>query len=274
MDSTQILFCDFDGTLFSKDKRIATKDITILRQLNDQGVIRVIATGRSYYSIRKVIPEEFPVDYIILSSGAGIMDWRTKKLLKAGTIKGRLADQIIGRLLKNDIPFFVQDPLPNNHYGYFFLNQNHNPDFVRRLNLYPEELMPIEKRKPQSAASQFVLVHQNPAFIESLLNDWQSEIHFIKATSPIDHKTIWLEIFPAGVSKAKAAAYLSQYLHIPQSTTLAIGNDFNDLDLLEWAAKSFVMPDSPKVLLDRFQVLMPKDGSILSVLFWSTFNKK
>ena len=269
MQSTKILFCDFDGTLFSKDKRIASNDIKILRHLNDLDIIRVIATGRSYFSIRKVIPEDFPIDYIILSSGAGIMDWKAKRLLKTETIKGVLADQIIDRLLKNDIPFFVQDPLPNNHLGYFFLNQNHNPDFVRRLNLYPDELKPIAKRKAQSDASQFVLIRQNPSKIEELLRDRLAEIHFVKATSPIDHKTIWLEIFPHGVSKARAAAYLCDHLNIHPSASMAVGNDFNDLDLLQWAARSFVMPDSPQLLLQKFPVLKLRDDSVLASLNFS-----
>ncbi len=35
--------------------------------------------------------------------------------------------------------------------------------------------------------------------------------------------------------------------------TMAIGNDYNDLDLLDWAAQSFVVDNAPVDLKCRFQ---------------------
>ncbi len=263
----KILFSDFDGTLFSKSKSISETDIQILQQMGLLGIVRVIATGRSFFSIRKVIPETFPIDYIILSSGAGIMKWQTKQLLQISSISGELTDALCSLLIKSDMPFFVQNPLPENHVGYYYLNRNQNPDFKRRLNLYRNFMEPIEKRRPGQTASQFILIHRNEQEIKNLLKPFTSHLHLIKATSPLDHKTLWLEIFPSRISKASAAQWLMQYLNIRNEKSLAIGNDFNDLDLLHWASKAYVMPDSPKLLLDRFPVLTLNNGSVLSALF-------
>jgi hypothetical protein len=45
---------------------------------------------------------------------------------------------------------------------------------------------------------------------------------------------------------------------------MAIGNDYNDLDLLHWAAQSFVVQRSPRELLDQFEVVESADGSDFS----------
>lgn len=264
----KVLFTDFDGTLFSKTKSISDVDVRILRELGQRGVIRVIATGRSYFSIRKVIPADFPIDFVILSSGAGIMEWSTKQLLKTFSFSAELSAAITAFLVKHGVPFFRQNPLPYNHGGYYFLNHTQNADFKRRLNLYRKYLKPIEENPDHQTASQFIIMEQEEN-IRNLLGSLLSQIHLIRATSPLDHKTIWLEIFPKAVSKAHGAQWLLDRLGILRKESLAIGNDFNDLDLLHWAENAFVMPDAPLQLRKLFPVLTLKDGSILSPLFSS-----
>ena len=51
---------------------------------------------------------------------------------------------------------------------------------------------------------------------------------------------------------------------------MAVGNDYNDLDLLRWAARSFVVKDSPIELLSLFPVVQSGDESDFSeaVALW------
>ena len=86
----------------------------------------------------------------------------------------------------------------------------------------------------------------------------KSEIHFlqvIRATSPLDHKSIWLEIFPKGVSKGHAANRLCNFLQIKRHNTIGIGNDYNDIDLLDWTARSFAVANSPKELKQKYETV-------------------
>jgi len=74
---------DLDGTLFQRDRRPSPRNLRTLVKLGRRGRLRVIATGRNLFSARKVLPLDFPVDYLLFSSGAGIMDWPAQKLLRA-----------------------------------------------------------------------------------------------------------------------------------------------------------------------------------------------
>ena len=71
------------------DIALMSNDLTRLRylvELGRRGRLRVIATGRNLFSARKVLPPDFPVDYVLFSSGAGIMDWPAQRLLRSVTM--------------------------------------------------------------------------------------------------------------------------------------------------------------------------------------------
>lgn len=55
-------------------------------RLLQHNVVRVAVTGRSLYAVRKVIAPKYPLDYVVFSSGAGVMCWRTQKLLEEHNI--------------------------------------------------------------------------------------------------------------------------------------------------------------------------------------------
>jgi hydroxymethylpyrimidine pyrophosphatase-like HAD family hydrolase len=74
----------------------------------------------------------------------------------------------------------------------------------------------------------------------------------IRTTSPIDGESTWIEIFPPSVSKARAAEWIAAREGIESSRTLAIGNDYNDLDLLDWAPAGYLVANAPDDLKTRF----------------------
>ena len=63
-----------------------------------------------------------------------------------------------------------------------------------------------------------------------------------------------MEVFPNGVSKGHSAEWLCKKLGIEQTQTISIGNDYNDIELLEWTAQSYVVENSPEQLKKRFLI--------------------
>lgn len=257
-----MLLLDFDGTLFQTGKFIATQDVRRLMELEGQ-LVRVIATGRSLYSLKKVIDDTFPLDYLIFSTGAGIMDWSTQKIIRASQIPGPLVDQIIDILRASKHSFFVHRSLPDNHYFYYYLGPSLPADFERRFDLYRDFAQPLEKRQKGEAASQILVITNQMVQVEKELQKIRQKINVIRTTSPLDGHSVWLEIFDRGTNKALAAQWLSRRLNILPENTIAIGNDFNDLDLLHWAGKAFVVDSAPEALKKQFNVLNTSESGIL-----------
>jgi HAD superfamily hydrolase (TIGR01484 family) len=59
----------------------------------------------------------------------------------------------------------------------------------------------------------------------------------------------WLDLVPATVSKASGAAALAEWLGVAPADVMAIGDDYNDIDLLRWAGRGVAMGGAPDAVL-------------------------
>ena len=80
-DKPKIVFTDLDGTLLNSSSQLSPRNRDMLYQLGEQNILRVVATGRSLFSARRVLTMDFPIDYLVFSTGAGIIDWKKQHIL-------------------------------------------------------------------------------------------------------------------------------------------------------------------------------------------------
>ena len=251
----KIVVTDLDGTLLPSQGSISKTNYDTLLQLKDQEITRVIATGRTLYSAMAVLPEDFPIDYLIFSSGAGIMKWETKELIYSQQIEAAEVQDLSEILIDHEIDFMILDPIPLNHQFWYYQSGNKNPDFDRRLALYKQFATPVgQLSDTKRDACQILAILPNKVDWFEELKTKFTNIKIIRATSPLDHESIWMEIFPEHISKGHGCQWLCDKLQIKASESFVIGNDYNDIDLLEWGEHSFVVANAPKELKAKYQV--------------------
>lgn len=251
----KMVITDLDGTLLNPQQQVSDDDFRSLQFLGKSKICRVIATGRSIFSLNKVIPPDFPIDYLIFSSGSGILDWNTKEMLYSQSLKSDEAVIIAKCLKKMNLDFMIQKPIPDNHYFVYHQTPNANSDFFRRIESYVQFASPLPSDlKEFGDAGQFVVIIQKDVSIYERIKENLSQFQVIRSTSPLDGKSIWIEIFPKAVSKGSAAAWLCQRLGCDPAAVVAIGNDFNDIDLLNWSKHSFVVENAPPELKQKFEI--------------------
>ena len=155
----------------------------------------------------------------------------------------------------NRLDFMIHRTIPDNHMFSYFRSNGGNDDFERRLKLYSRFAVPLnEATDGFGPAAQLLAVVPNRsshAVLEKVRSEL-SDYSVIRTTSPLDGKATWIEIFPTVVSKSQTAAWLAQELKIDKRKIVSVGNDYNDLDLLEWTAKSYVVDNAPADLKNRF----------------------
>ncbi len=250
----KIVFTDLDRTLLRNDNTFSARNLAALKNLKEKGIITVIATGRNIFSTRKVLDVDIPFDFLMFSSGCGIMDWNLQEMIYENHLKEDEVKKVLQVLLTHKVDFMLHENIPENHrFQYKRVNRN-NFDFERRIELY-EPFVRVLENTPRKA-SQFVVIL--PPDSDEKFEDIKKEIDFLKvirATSPLDHESIWLEVFPNNVSKGHSAEWLCKKLGIAQLFTFGIGNDFNDIDLLEWTAQSYVVENSPKELKKKYNII-------------------
>ena len=249
----KIVISDFDGTLFSPHTLYHPLDVDILHRLGKANILRIIATGRSMYSLRKVLPNDFPVDYIIFSSGAGILEWKSQNILYSELLHPAEVKEITAKLYRYEFDFMLHDPIPHNHRFSYYLHDEMHPDFERRLKLYAPYAERIYSSPIEREATQAIVINTDGTYAQQVIGRILNHFNVIRTTSPLDGQTRWIEIFPKNVSKAKAAEWLCTYLNISIDSTLAVGNDYNDQQLLDWAAISFITETAPNELKDKYR---------------------
>ncbi|PIE36310.1 hypothetical protein CSA56_00640 [candidate division KSB3 bacterium] len=258
LSSQRMVITDLDGTLLSSDRTVSLCDLTTLKSLETQGIIRVIATGRSLYSAYRVLPKDFPIDYLVFSSGAGIVDWIRQELLLSCHLLRQEIEETTALLLQHGLDFMIHQAIPDNHHFWYHSTGQHNPDFIRRCDLYRDFASPFhESILPLEQACQFLTIEpeKNATPTYQMLKSSLPSLHVIRTTSPLDGTSSWFEIFPKSVSKASASEWLARRHRIAPANTLGLGNDYNDIEILQWAGQSFVVANAPHDLKESYPVV-------------------
>ena len=272
-----IILTDFDGTLFNRERYITDENYSALKEAREAGYITAIDTGRSLYSFKRVAKQlSRPIgdyfDYLIFSSGAGIIKFSDDSLFEADNLSPPEANEAAALLFKQGIDFMIQREVPDNHFFvYVKSNGAINPDFYRRINIYQDFARPLDPADGDSelerieqvcfeGVSQLVAVippsggddDKYAAELMEYLRHRLADYTIIRTTSPIDHRSLWIEVFNCDVSKSKTAARLTEKFGLDASSALAIGNDFNDEDMLRWAGTSRTVDEAPPQLKNCF----------------------
>lgn len=261
-----MFICDFDGTLLTDDRRIRGRDLDTLAGLRAAGVVTVVATGRSLYSFRRALKhmgldtKDLPLDYLIFSTGAGIMAWPGGDLIRSYAIPKEGVLEISACFDRLGFDYMIHKAIPDTSYFLFKYRSGDNADFARRIALYPGFGTPLGTGTKVYDQSTEVLAIIPGGFSLGQLDALRSELSgfsVIQATSPLDHNSSWIEVFPLGVSKSAAARWLARHCEVDREMVTAVGNDYNDEDLLMWAGQGFLMDNSPDALRNKF----PSSGS-------------
>lgn len=251
----KMVITDLDGTLLNDNREVSLTDLKSLYWLGENNILRVIATGRNFYSLNKVIKPSFPIDYLIFSSGAGIYDWKNRRLLHSEKIDKKEVKEIAQILIDHRIDFMVHKTIPDNHHFLFHRVSEINPDFERRIEVYKEFATPLNPNlENYNDACQIIAVLPNNIELFKELTTKFTDLKIIRTTSPLDGESIWMEIFPEHVSKGQAIDWLCKKLKISADKTISVGNDYNDIDMLEFTGHSYVVANAPADLQKKFPV--------------------
>ncbi len=251
----EMVVTDLDGTLLNNCAKVSLQDMKTLYRLGEKGIVRVIATGRNFFSLSKVIKDKFPIDYIIFSSGAGVYDWREKKLMHSQYLPDFEVKQIAQILINHSVDFMIHEVIPENHKFVYHFSGNHNPDFERRISVYKDFAQPLDpKTETYKHACQILAVFPNDVTLFEQIKQKFDDIKIIRTTSPLDGDSIWMEIFPNTVSKGHGIEWLCNHLKINHQHTISIGNDFNDIDMLEYTYEKYIVSNAPDELKAVFPV--------------------
>jgi hydroxymethylpyrimidine pyrophosphatase-like HAD family hydrolase len=249
-------FCDLDGTLAQSSGHISPQDKEVFEKLKDNNILRVIVTGRSPYSADKVIDSSFPIDYLVCSTGCAVFKWPERKLIEKHGLTEKEVNIAADAFRKRKIDFMVLDEVPQNHRFSAYIFDKVHPDMQRRIDLYDGYVKRTKYHSPvKGSACQLIgVVSEENNLIAEIASELKG-MKVLRATSPLDGKSVWIEIYPKHVSKGSVAEKLCRTHKISFDKTAGIGNDYNDIDLLEFVRNPYVVSNAPQNMQLKYRTV-------------------
>ncbi len=256
-----LFITDFDGTLLNDEKKIALEDLETLSCLRKKNIITAIATGRSLYSFQRALKQinldvrKLGVDYLIFSTGAGIMEFPGGTIIQSFSILKSDIKKIIAYFDGGKFDYLIHKAIPDTPYFLYKSHGRENQDFQNRIQLYKEFSTPLDNGQDLfETATQVLAIIPGKAgvsLVKTIAADL-SAYSVIHATSPLDHRSSWIEVFHKQVSKSLAASWLAKMLNIARENVVSVGNDYNDQDLLEWSGKGYIVANAARDMIPEF----------------------
>ena len=274
----KLFITDLDGTLMTDDKTICPRDLMALERLRRNGIITAVATGRSAHSLEKALKAIglgkgqgiFPVDYVFFSTGAGIMEFPGRDIIFQKSLSLSDVKKISAYCDLKKLDYMIHRAIPHTREFLYRSHGSPNPDFKARLALHSGDGLPLlnDNIHRIDPATQVLAIIPHGAVdasgIDTIKKDL-SDFSVIQATSPLDHQSVWIEVFHKEVSKSKAASFLAEKLSMDRRNIISIGNDYNDEDLLGWSGKGYVVENAPERLRQDYETVGSNNESGVSM---------
>lgn len=242
-----ILF-DLDGTLLTDDKKIGQEDIERLGCFIQEGHHLAVATGRRYFSAREILNRYGIKMPIIANNGAVIRD-QDDRLIFQKALDMNLIEKIIEA--SRDFPVCPVFHIDGFHkdYDMVYHAKNFNSDLLDYLEDEPIRVLKIDNYLDLKDEEVLSTIYFGR---DDILEDFQEKLqeHYPNSLSMhilrnLDQHVGILEIMPHQVNKFFGAQIMAQRLHKGPCDMITIGDDVNDLVLIQNARVGIAMANGP-----------------------------
>lgn len=233
MDNRKILFSDLDGTLLTDKKKISKKNIEAIQQLLHEGHYFVVATGGPVASGRKVVKKlglTKPGCYMIAFNGAVLYDCAADRILLKRSLPIEYVQELFERAEKENI------------YAQTYLDSDIvTPGHTKELDFYMKN---SGMRTYKLSKKIYDVLEEEPQKVLLISLDDEKKLETFQKDnmkwekgkcSSFFSSSEYLEYCPMGVSKGFGMEYLAQLLNIPFANTIAVGDERNDIPMIQTA---------------------------------------
>ena len=251
--SIRAAIIDIDGTLLRSDGTISVRTRRAVAGSISRGVKIVLATGRGFRAASPIAKDLGVSAPLILHNGALVRDWLTGDLLVHQHLAADLARIAARIILRHECQLIVYgNALQGERIlaGPAELDSAPAARYLARngatLTRQPVADFPIVDDPIQ------LLVLDYPEKAEPLATALQSpRWRTVTSVTTSTPGARLVEVMHADCSKSAAARWLAKSWDIHLSSVLAVGDNFNDLDLLESAGIGVAMGNAPAELQER-----------------------
>ena len=230
---------DLDDTLLGADHQLSAGNEAAIRAVIAQGVIVLIASGRMFASS---LPTALKLNLdtpIVCYNGAMVKHPITKEVWFENSVPAETASDAMNFCRERGLQlnFYYEDVL-------------RSAARTPWLELYlhrtssPYELTPNFYEVFKSASPTKLIIVDDPAVIDRLLPElterYRDRLFVTKSNAE------YLELLPLGANKGSALAKVAERYGVSAEQSVAFGDSWNDISMLEWAGLGIAVSNAKK----------------------------
>lgn len=263
----QLLVVDIDGTIAGESNSISKPVKQAIVAARSRGTHVAIATGRMYRSALRFHEEIGSSLPLVAYQGAWIQDPATQKIHRHLPVSREMAQKLLN--------YFEQPELRSLLSVHFYINdQLYVRELTRESEIYAERsgITAIPVGDLRSVLSQeptkVLALCDDTDIIEQLLGNLRrqytpAELYLTKSVAT------FFEATNPFVNKGAGVRYLAEdLLGLHRANVMTIGDNFNDLEMLEYAGIGVAMGNAPAAVQAIAQWVAPtveQDGAAVAI---------
>ena len=257
-----LIALDLDGTILNDQFQISPRVLNALQAAVKRGVRVTIATGRPVEVTRpfvKLVGVNAPA---ISMQGGVIYDFATETTLRELTLPHDLACALTELEAQHpawQVVVYGDDAL-------YVSSIRYAPDFYAallgaNLQVHADLCAAINRRDPQKVL--YIIPPQDAPLAVSELNHIVGDRAMV-----VQSHALFVEVNPLDAHKGAGLARLAADLGIPREQVMAIGDQDNDVTMLEWAGLGVVMSNgsvASKLVANWIAPSITDDGAAVAI---------
>lgn len=237
----KLVAVDMDGTLLTPDLQISGATVETVREAIDNGIVITLSTGRMYLAalpFADMLQLDVP---LITCNGALTKCSMTGKVYDVKTISGKYCSEIIEYCRNAGISASIY---------------NNDEIFIEKDSGNVEIHEEMDKAEPQVVEDLNDVL--DGSIIKLLLNshdkrglEYHTNMLYDKYAEKLNFYfslPYFVEIVNAFANKRNALESLAEKLGVRREEIIAIGDNYNDMDMIQYAGLGVAMGNAPQYL--------------------------
>lgn len=246
----KLVVTDMDGTFLNNKNEISYENLKIVKELNEKGILFSIATGRLDTMIKAYLKQIGNNNPVISCNGALVRNTSKGEFYHADTIKREDFCKVIDICKTYNLIFDV--------YCEYTIYSETTEGRIKFFINYNERLCDEDKVDFKVVDNICNDITQDEKIFKILVSNSNSElleivkdkINEIPGIDAYKSASNLLDIMTKGVNKGKALKNLAEILKIKKEEIIAIGDNHNDVSMLEYAGFAIAMENAEQCVKD------------------------
>lgn len=238
------VFIDLDGTFIRKDHSVSDRTIEVVHRLKAAGILVVLVSARPLSAMLGIAAKAGLLDDPLASLNGAYIAANDHVIFEA-VMASSLTDQV-----QQYIAAYDSTVICYQQEKWFSPAQNDHTRYEQRITEVPVTIEPFEKTLRSWQASRtgphkMLIISGEKETVEIQDRLQQS---FGQQVNLFTSKTTYLEVMDKKASKLNAVRTLMERYRLKQPEIIAIGDNFNDMEMIEFAGMGVAMGNAPEAI--------------------------